>query len=219
MSNETLIHSFTKRRSRLALFARRLLGNDDEAEDVLQEAFCRLWPRAETLESDADVDRMAMTTVKNLSIDVLRERQIHATQPIEGLADSPPADDAPSAARQLDLVERIARRHLTPQQWRIFRSHDIEGLGYAEKENYYDLTLKIPADLEIGFTTAVGGPADLKTGFFKSGEIDLGLLRLNYLPAHGPWSFNADFGMSASALRLRGDRLFLHFLLMIVLVV
>lgn len=145
MSNETLIHSFTKRRSRLALFARRLLGNDDEAEDVLQEAFCRLWPRAETLESDADADRMAMTTVKNLSIDVLRERQIHATQPIEGLADSPPADDAPSAARQLDLVERIARRHLTPQQWRIFRSHDIEGLGYdviARQEQMLEATVR-----------------------------------------------------------------------------
>lgn len=130
MSNETLIHSFTKRRSRLAQFARRLLGNDDEAEDVLQEAFCRLWPRAETLETDDDADRMAITTVKNLSIDVLRERQIHATSPIEGLADGPPDDDAPSTARQLALVERIAHQHLTPQQWRIFRSHDIEGLGY-----------------------------------------------------------------------------------------
>lgn len=80
--------------------------------------------------------------------------------------------------------------------------------GLAEKEHSYELTLKIPADLEIGFTTAVGGPADLKTGFFKSGEIDLGLLRFNFVPARGPWSFNADFGMSASALRLRGDRSF-----------
>lgn len=145
MSNETLIHSFTKRRSRLAQFARRLLGNDDEAEDVLQEAFCRLWPRAETLETDDDADRMAITTVKNLSIDVLRERQNHATSPIEGLADGPPDDDAPSTARQLDLVERIARQHLTPQQWRIFRSHDIEGLGYdviASQEQMLEATVR-----------------------------------------------------------------------------
>lgn len=80
--------------------------------------------------------------------------------------------------------------------------------GAAENGHSYELNLKVPAEVEIGFTTAVGGPADLKTGFFKSGEIDLGLLRLNYLPARGPWSFNADFGMSASALRLRGDRSF-----------
>lgn len=145
MSNETLIHSFTKRRSRLAQFARRLLGNDDEAEDVLQEAFCRLWPRAETLETDDDADRMAITTVKNLSIDVLRERQNHATSPIEGLADGPPDDDAPSTARQLDLVERIARQHLTPQQWRIFHSHDIEGLDYdviASQEQMLEATVR-----------------------------------------------------------------------------
>lgn len=145
MSNETLIHSFTKRRSRLALFARRLLGNDDEAEDVLQEAFCRLWPRAETLQTDADADRMAIATVKNLSIDVLRERQLHASQPIEDLAEGPPASDAPSTAQQLDLVERIARQHLTPQQWRIFRSHDIEGLGYdviARTEQMQEATVR-----------------------------------------------------------------------------
>ena len=145
MSNETLIHSFTKRRSRLALFARRLLGNDDEAEDVLQEAFCRLWPRAETLKTDADTDRMAMTTVKNLSIDILRERQLHASQPIETLPDELPASDDLGTARQLDLVERIARQHLTPQQWRIFRSHDIDGLGYdtiARQEQMLEATVR-----------------------------------------------------------------------------
>lgn len=80
--------------------------------------------------------------------------------------------------------------------------------GSAEKGNNYELTIQFPAEVEIGFTTAVGGPADLKTGFFKSGEIDLGLFRFNYVPARGPWSFNADFGISASALRLRGERSF-----------
>lgn len=145
MSNETLTHSFTKRRSRLVQFARRLLGNDDEAEDVLQEAFCRLWPRAEALQTEADADRMAMTTIKHLSIDVLRERQQHLASPIDDLADGPPDSDEPSTARQLELVERIARRHLTPQQWRIFRSHDIEGLGYdviASQEQMLEATVR-----------------------------------------------------------------------------
>lgn len=87
--------------------------------------------------------------------------------------------------------------------------HDGLSWDFSTAENgHSQMTLKIPADLEIGFTTAVGGPADLKTGFFKSGEIDLGLLRFNYLPARSPWSFNVDFGISASALRLRGDRSF-----------
>lgn len=145
MSNETLLHSFTKRRSRLVQFARRLLGNDDEAEDALQEAFCRLWPRAETLETDDDADRMALTTVKHISIDVLRQRQLHAAEPIDGLADGPPDADEPGTARQLELVERIARQHLTPQQWRIFRSHDIEGLGYdviARQEQMVEATVR-----------------------------------------------------------------------------
>ena len=42
-------------------------------------------------------------------------------------------------------VERIARQHLTPQQWRIFRSHDIEGLGYdtiARQEQMLEATVR-----------------------------------------------------------------------------
>lgn len=145
MSNETLIHSFTKRRSRLALFARRLLGNDDEAEDVLQEAFCRLWPRAATLQTDTDADRVAMTTVRNISIDVLRERQLLDSSAIESLADGPPDDTEPSTAQRLDRVERIAQQHLTPQQWRIFRCHDIEGQSYgdiAKQEQMLEATVR-----------------------------------------------------------------------------
>ena len=116
-----------------------------------------------------------------------------------------------------DESDYLLERNLTVADSAVSTSYvsDIkhDGLswdfGSAEKEHSYELTLKIPADFEIGFTTAVGGPADLKTGFFKSGEIDLGLLRFNYVPARGPWSFNADFGISASALRLRGDRSFM----------
>ena len=115
-----------------------------------------------------------------------------------------------------DESDYLLERNLTVADSAVSTSYvsDIkhDGLswdfGSAEKEHSYELTLKIPADFEIGFTTAVGGPSDLKTGFFKSGEIDLGLLRFNYVPARGPWSFNADFGISASALRLRGDRCF-----------
>lgn len=145
MSNETLIHSFTKRRSRLALFARRLLGNDDEAEDVLQEAFCRLWPRAATLQTDTDADRVAMTTVRNISIDVLRERKLLDSSSIESLAEGPPDDTEPSTAQRLDRVERIAQQHLTPQQWRIFRCHDIEGQSYgdiAKQEQMLEATVR-----------------------------------------------------------------------------
>ncbi|MDO4210512.1 MAG: hypothetical protein Q4D23_02175 [Bacteroidales bacterium] len=79
--------------------------------------------------------------------------------------------------------------------------------GAAEKNNA-QFTIQIPSEFELGFTTAVGGPADLKTGFFKSGEINVGLMRFNFVPARGPWTFFADFGISTSALRLRGDRRF-----------
>lgn len=132
MSNETLIKTFTSGRFRLMKMARSLLGNPDDAEDALQEAFCRLWPRAETLLTEQDADRMAMTTVKNISIDQLRKKSSLSTSSSE---EEEIADDESRRAdnrSQLEVVDEIVNRHLTPLQQRIFRAHDVDGLSYEE---------------------------------------------------------------------------------------
>lgn len=130
MSNETLINSFTRGRLRLKQMALRLLANPDDAEDALQEAFCRLWPRADTLLTEQDADRMAMTTVKNISIDQLRTRRKTSELNDEAL---PNGDHSRTEnASQLELVNEIINAHLTPLQQRIFRWHDIDGLSYEE---------------------------------------------------------------------------------------
>lgn len=143
MGNEKLINTFTKGRLRLLQMARSLLGPDD-AEDALQEAFCRLWPRAETLLTEADADKVAMATVKNVSIDQLRRP--HLSSP-KGGEEIPACDDshADEARNQLELVEEIVGRELSPQQQRIFRMHDIEGYTYEEiacKEQMVEATVR-----------------------------------------------------------------------------
>lgn len=131
MGNEKLINTFTKGRLRLLRMARSLLSPDD-AEDALQEAFCRLWPRAETLLTEADADKVAMATVRNVSIDQLRKRHLSpALSQGEGDVDTNESDRFDNRS-QLELVEEIVERELSPQQQRIFRMHDIEGYTYEE---------------------------------------------------------------------------------------
>lgn len=133
MSNETLIKSFTSGRFRLMKMARSLLGNPDDAEDALQEAFCRLWPRAETLLTEQDADRMAMTTVKNISIDQLKRKSPLSTT-LKGEVEIAAEDESRRAdnRNQLEIVDEIVSQHLTPLQQRIFRAHDVDGLSYEE---------------------------------------------------------------------------------------
>lgn len=79
----------------------------------------------------------------------------------------------------------------------------------AEKKNRSTCNIQFGPNIELGLTTAIGGPADMKTGFFKSGEVHAGLMRINYIPAASRWSFQLELGLSYTSLHLKGDRRFM----------
>ena len=136
MSRNNLITTFTKGRSRLLQMARRLLDSQDDAEDALQEAFSRLWPRASTLQSPGDAERLASVTVRNISIDQLRRRAEHPTTDVEGLGEDTTLAHDTEAEQERQEQYRIVRQmidtRLTPLQQRILQLHDVEDRGYDE---------------------------------------------------------------------------------------
>lgn len=135
MSDKKLLHSFTEGRARLLSFARRMLGADEDAEDALQEAFCRLWVRDFPVETQEDADKMAMRTVHNIGIDHIRKarrRSLTSVEPAEEPADGEERLAKERQEQQLKTVEKLISDALTPLQQRIIRQHDIEGKGYRE---------------------------------------------------------------------------------------
>lgn len=134
MSDNNLINTFTRGRSRLLQLARRLLDSPEDAEDALQEAFCRLWPRADSLRNQAEAEKLASTVVKNISIDQLRRQPDQLTVDVETLSeDTRFSTEAEQEQReQYEVVSRLIAQRLTPLQQRILRSHDMEGRSYEE---------------------------------------------------------------------------------------
>lgn len=136
MSENNLITTFTKGRSRLLQMARRLLENRDDAEDALQEAFSRLWPRADALRSVAEAEKLASTTVRNISIDHLRRQASHPTEGLEGLSEDNSLIDDTEEQRerkeQYQIVRQLIDQQLTPLQQRILQLHDVEEKSYTE---------------------------------------------------------------------------------------
>lgn len=136
MSENNLINTFTRGRSKLFRMARLLLGTREDADDALQEAFSRLWPRAEQLRTLDEAERVAMATVRNLSIDQLRRQSEHATEDLTEVENDPNLSSEPEGElerrEQFRLVKQIIDLRLTPQQRRILQMHDMEGLGYDE---------------------------------------------------------------------------------------
>lgn len=78
-----LSDTYTRLRSRLKKMASSILNNEEDAEDALQDAFCRLLLR-ETREPDStSSDGLVVTAVKRICLSYLRKRSTHASEPIE----------------------------------------------------------------------------------------------------------------------------------------
>ncbi len=67
--------AFQRLKRRLHRMAGAILGNDDEAADTLQDAFCRLWSKRDGIKTENEAAALLTTTVKHLSIDTLRQRK------------------------------------------------------------------------------------------------------------------------------------------------
>lgn len=120
-------------RDRLRKIAADIAGPDD-ADDVIHDAFCRLWSRHPLVEDSTHALRLSFTAVRHTAIDSYRHSHAHPTVPID---ESPPPDDSDERHREeqratYDAVIRISRKALSPRQFEIFSMHDIQGAGYDE---------------------------------------------------------------------------------------
>lgn len=130
MSEQTLISAFSRWRNRLLRQALRFLPSKEDAEDVLQDAFIRLWAKAEQIETERDAASLATVVIRNMAVDHYRQQKRKPqTTDVEML-------DLQEETADLDerrqLVDEIMQRVLTPLQLRIVELREYEGLGYDE---------------------------------------------------------------------------------------
>ena len=87
---------------------RRLLRDDDEALDVMQEVFVRVWTRRETLDATYP-SSLLFRIATNLSLNRLRDRQRRPSLPGDEVLEhgSPAAHDLDAPL----LLDRLLGRH------------------------------------------------------------------------------------------------------------
>ncbi len=128
MSEEVLISTFTKLRRRFLQLANRFLSDEEDANDALQDAFCRLWPRRDSIRTCQEAEALTVTTVRNLCIDKVRRRKLPTVElESEGLGGS--SEDCEEEREELFReVERLIESELTPLQQLILRRKEYEGV-------------------------------------------------------------------------------------------
>jgi RNA polymerase sigma factor (sigma-70 family) len=131
-------------KNKLFRFALRFLGNEDEAKDVVQEVFVRVWNGREQMTEVQNWEAWCMRITKNLSLDRIRSMTRRQTQPLEegyGVR-----HDALTPYESTEMQESLSRigqliTSLPEKHRQIIHLRDVEGYSYAEICDIMDLDM------------------------------------------------------------------------------
>ncbi len=132
MSDKTITTVFTKLRRKFLSMAMAILPNEDDAADALQDAFCKLWPRRDTINDEAKAEALTGVALRNICIDKMRKREIQ-TVPIDEEHDRCENESEYSQREErYNTVKAIIDNELTAQQRTIIELKEIEGVEIEE---------------------------------------------------------------------------------------
>ena len=120
-------------KNKLYRFALRMLGDAEEAQDVVQEIFLRLWSKKEQLGEYRNLEAFAMTMTKNLCIDKLKSPS--AKRKLFDESSLLPDERTPYVKAELSDTIKIIRQvmdNLPEQQKMVVQLRDVEECDFDE---------------------------------------------------------------------------------------
>ncbi len=129
MKRDKVVSIFTHLHQRLHTTARNIAG-DDNADDILQDAFCKLWTLKNLPSDQQQTEKIASTIVRNVSIDYRRSAE-RKTQSSIDKADTENSQN--NDIRELFVtVKHIIELQLSDMQRQVLWMRDYEGYSFAE---------------------------------------------------------------------------------------
>ncbi|MGE5426591.1 MAG: RNA polymerase sigma factor [Methylococcaceae bacterium] len=129
--------------NKLLRFARQILQNEEEAKDVLQDVFLKLWQKREELEKVDNLEAFAVRMTRNRCLDVIRSRRTVSMEVVKK-NDRQEEDsldtDYLERAEMSGLVKKIIAT-LPDLQRTIIHLRDIEQLEYEEIAEATDMNV------------------------------------------------------------------------------
>ena len=122
-------------KNKLYRFALRMLGNEDDAKDVIQEVFIRVWNGRERMDEVQNMEAWCMRIVKNLSLDKLRSNQRRGTQSLDESFDIQHSEVTPDVKTELgESMQNVSQliAALPEKQRQVIHLRDVEGYTYNE---------------------------------------------------------------------------------------
>jgi RNA polymerase sigma-70 factor (ECF subfamily) len=121
--------------SRLYRMAFRLMGNREEAEDMVQEVYVKLWGMRDELPNYNSIEALAIRITRNLCLDQLRRRKVNqdamkAERLKEESHSVSPAQDL-EKKEEAEMIHTLIAALPEPQRSLVHLRH-LEGKEYEE---------------------------------------------------------------------------------------
>lgn len=143
MSLKEFTHEILPVKDKLFRLAVSLTGSGPEAEDIVQEAFIKLWKMKDDLHQITNLEAWSMRITRNIAIDKLRRRQRQAERPHAELPVHADYSTPHHIAETNDTFLHLRRmmEQLPEKQKTIMQLRDIEGLSYQEIAETLEINL------------------------------------------------------------------------------
>ncbi len=136
MDAEEFKQRFLPLHTQLYRTAFRLMGNAMDAEDMVQEAYLKLWERRDDLGHVANMEAYCTSLIRHICIDAFRRKRPEEDSPPPEEFPLTDNEDAATALERQDEAEQLTSliNRLPEGQRTVMTLHDVEGCSYEEIE-------------------------------------------------------------------------------------
>jgi len=125
----------------LMAFARKILGDEDDAREVVHQVFINLWEKRSEIDLSTSLKSYLFTSVHNRSLNAIRDRKKFSSEEVPDVAGD---WDVSAQIEGMELEGKIREAIDTlPEKCReIFEMNRFEGLKYAEIAGKLNISIK-----------------------------------------------------------------------------
>lgn len=138
---------FQRYKHRLFLHAYKMLQNEEEAQDVVQDLFATIWAKGSDFKVTENIDNYLYGAVKNKILDIISHRKViakHVSSFTAPIVQDESAHDK-FVEKELRAMIEAEISNLPPKMREVFELSRNDGLSHkqiAEKLNISDKTVK-----------------------------------------------------------------------------
>ena len=130
-------------KDKLYRFTLRILKNEDEAKDVVQETMIKVWNKRDEMHTYENIEAWCMRVAHNLSLDKLKAKHKRSVN-LDSAYELHSNNQSPySSAEQSDTMQAVYNyiNKLPEIQKQVLKLRDVEGFSYLEISDILSLNI------------------------------------------------------------------------------